>query len=73
MKDIPFRPAVSSWGTVTYKVTKELARVLEPLVGNYPHHIKNTKDFVDQIHNIQLQKGQCISTYDVTVFLHQCQ
>ena len=29
------------------------------------HHIKNTKDFVDQIHGIQL-KGECVSSFDVS-------
>ena len=31
-----------------------------------PHHIKNTKDFVQQILGIQLQQGECISSYDVS-------
>ena len=43
-----------------------LARVLQPLVGKPPHHIKNTKDFVHQISGDQLQQGECVSSYDVT-------
>ena len=52
-RDIPLIPVVSSRGTTTYEATKELSRVLKPLVGKCPHHIKNTKDFVYQIQGIQ--------------------
>ena len=33
-----------------------------PLVGHSPHHIWNTQYFV---HSMQLEKGECISSYDV--------
>ena len=45
-KDITLRPLVSSRGTTTYRVAKELARILRPLIGKYPHHFKNTKYFM---------------------------
>ena len=38
--DTPLRPIVSSCGSVTYGVAKELAKILKPLVGQSPHHIK---------------------------------
>ena len=50
--DIPLRLTVSSRGFINYEVTKELARILRPLVGNCPHHIKNTGDFVQQAQGI---------------------
>ena len=31
-----------------------------------PHHIKNTKDFVNEIHCIQLQLGKYVSSYGVS-------
>ena len=37
--DAPLRPIVSSCGSVTYGVAKELAKILKPLVGKSPHHI----------------------------------
>ena len=40
--DTPFRPIVSSCGSVTYGVAKELAKILKPLVGKSPHHINST-------------------------------
>ena len=39
---MPLRPKVSSIGTVTYQTSKEVARILKPLVERSPHHVKNT-------------------------------
>ena len=47
--DTPLRPIVSSCGSVTYGVAKELAKILKPLVGKSPHHINSTQDFVEQV------------------------
>ena len=57
---------VSSIGSVTYGVAKELARILNPLVGNPSHHVNNTKEFADEIRNTKLEEGECITSYDVT-------
>ena len=62
---MPLRPIVSSTGTVTYQTSKELARILKPLVGKSPHHVKNTQDFIDQIKDIHLNQDQCMMSYDV--------
>ena len=59
------RPIVSSIGTVTYQTSKELARILKPLVGKSPHHVTNTQDFIDKIKGIHLNQDQCMMTYDV--------
>ena len=53
-------------GSVNYEVAKELSRILRPLVGNFPHHIKNTGDFVQQLKGITLQGNECITLYDVS-------
>ena len=62
---MPLRPIVSSIGTVTYQTSKEVARILKPLVGRSPHHVKNTQDFIDQIKAIHLGKDQIMMSYDV--------
>ena len=64
--DTPIRPTVSSCGSVTYGVAKELAKILKPLVGKSPHHITSTKDFVEQARQIKLEPGECLSSYDVS-------
>ena len=62
---MPLRPIVSSTGAVTYETSKELARILKPLVGRSPYQVLNTKDFIQQIQGIHLQPDQCIMCYDV--------
>ena len=64
--DTPLRPIVSSCGSVTYGVAKQLAKILKPLVGKSPHHINSTKDFVEQVKHITLAPGKCLSSYDVS-------
>ena len=64
--DTPLKPIVSSCGSVTYGVVKELAKILKPLVGKTPHHINSTQDFVEQVKHITLAPGECLSSYDVS-------
>ena len=64
--DTPLRPIVSSCGSVTYGVAKELAKILKPLVGKSPHHITSTQDFVEQARQIKLEPGECLSSYDMS-------
>ena len=64
--DTPLRPIVSSCGSVTYGVAKELAKILKPLVGKSPHHINRTQDFVEQFKHITVAPGECLSSYDVS-------
>ena len=64
--DTPLRPIMSSCGSVTYGVAKELAKILKPLVGKSPHHINSTQDLVEQAKHITLAPGGCLSSYDVS-------
>ena len=57
---------MSSCGSVTYGVAKELAKILKPLVGKSPHHINSTQDFVEQAKHFKLEAGECLSSYDVS-------
>ena len=57
---------MSSCGSVTYWVAKELAKILKPLVGKSPHHINSTQDFVEQAKHFKLEAGECLSSYDVS-------
>ena len=65
--DTPLRPIVSSYGSVTYGVAKELAKILKCLVGKSSHYINSTQDFVEQAKHIPLAPGECLSSYDVSV------
>ena len=64
--DTPLRPIVSSCGSVTYEVAKELAKILKPLVGKSPHHINSTQDFVEQARQFKLEPWECLSSCDVS-------
>ena len=55
---------MTSCGSVTY-VTKELTKILRPLVGKSPHHINSTQDFVEQVKNVTLLPGEGLSSYDI--------
>ena len=63
--DTPLRPIVSSCRSITYGVAKELTKILKLLVGESPHHINSTHDFVEQVKHITLAPGECLSSYDV--------
>ena len=63
--ETPLRPIVSSQGSVSYGVAKELARILKPLTGNNNHQVLNSKQFADDIKKIKLEEGECIMSYDV--------
>ena len=56
---------MSSTGTVSYNTSKELANILKPLVGWTTHHLKNTKDFIEQIKDIKLLPDETIISYDI--------
>ena len=66
IKQVSLRPIVSSRGSVTYGVAKVIAKILKPLVGNLPHHIQSTSDFVSKVREITLLPGECLMSYDVT-------
>ena len=53
----PFRPIVSSRGSVTNGVAKVLAKVLKAVVGKSLHHIQSTRDFVNRLKGGTLTRG----------------
>ena len=61
----PLRPIVSSRGSITYGVAKELSHIIKPLVGQSPHHLKNTQHFIQQLQGKRLETGKIITSYDV--------
>ena len=62
---VPLRAIVSSRGSIAYGTAKELARILKPLAGKSLYNVQNTKDFVQQLKNINLQPQECIISYDI--------
>ena len=62
---MPLRPIVSSIGSVTYETSKELSRILKPLVERSPHHVQNNQLFLKQLEDIQMGPDDIIMSYDV--------
>ena len=61
----PLRPIVSSRGSITYGVAKELSHIIKPLVGQSPHHLKNTQHFIQQLQGKRLEPGEVITSFNV--------
>ena len=57
----PLRPIVSSRGSITYGVAKELAYIIKPLAGQSLHYLKNTQHFVQHIHSKRLEPGEVMT------------
>ena len=46
-------------------MVKVIAKVCEPLVGKFPHHIQSTSDFISKVKEVTLLPGECLSSYNV--------
>ena len=64
-RETPLRPIVSSIGAVSYATSKELARILSPLVGRSPYHVHNNQDLLEDLRSMKLGKEECLMSFDV--------
>ena len=64
-KETPLRPIVSSIGAVSYATSKELARILKPLVGRSPYHVHNNHDLLEDLKSLKLGKDKCLISFDM--------
>ena len=62
---IPLRPIVSSIGSATYYLAKELTSIISPLVGNTNSYVKDSGDFVQKIKRIQVNDDTLLVSFDV--------
>ena len=62
---MPLRPIVSSIGSLTYEISKELYRILKPLVGRSPYHVQNNQEILKQLGDIKLGPDDIIMSYNV--------
>ena len=51
--------------SITYGVAKELSHIIKPLVGQSPHHLKNTQHFIQHLQGKRLEPGEIFTSYDV--------
>lgn len=52
----PLRPIVDSIGSVTYNLSKYLANIIKPLLGNTEQHCENSKQLVKELKNLKLER-----------------
>jgi len=62
---LPLRPIVSFIGSPTYNLAKEIARFLQPLVGNTAHHVRNSIEFADEVKTMIVQENEVMVSFDV--------
>ena len=63
--EVPLCPIVSFVHAPTYQLSKHLATILFPLVGNSPSHVRNSRSFTVFIHSQVLQEEEILASFDV--------
>ena len=58
--EVPLRPIVSFVHSPTYQLSKHLAKLLSPLVGNSPSHVRNSHSFCQFIQPQVLREGEVL-------------
>ena len=52
-------------GSMAYNLTRHLADLLKPLVGNTEYFVKNTTSFSKDIKGIKIEKGEIMNSHGV--------
>ena len=63
--EVPLRPIVSSIGSVTYDLAKELTRILSPLRGKTSSYVKDSGNFIQIITQKTIQMSDIMVSFDV--------
>ena len=62
----PLRPIISTIGSVSYKLSKFLVTLLQPLVGTIStSHVENNLDFINKLKGKVPQKDEIMISFDV--------
>ena len=62
---IPFRPIVSFTGSPTYNLSKHLANICGPLVGQTGYTVKNSLDFCRKFSDVTISQNETQLSFDV--------
>ena len=66
-----FRPIVSTIGSPTYDLAKEIARILSPLAGSSETSITNTGEFIERLKKVDISSGDMMVSFDVVSLFTQ--
>ena len=62
---VPLRPIVSFIHSPYYQLSKHLAKILTPLIGNSYLHVRNLSEFSSFIRSVTLQPDDILVSFDV--------
>ena len=48
-----------------YETSRALADLLNPLIGNTEHHVKNSKDLADELSGVFIEDNEMFNSHDV--------
>ena len=63
-EDTPMRPIMSTINSQSYKLAKELVRMLTPLAGNTAYMVRNSIAFVVKIRGLQITPDDTLVSFD---------
>ena len=64
-ENTPLRPIVAAIGSPTYRLAKELARILSPLAGHSDSFVKNLAEFAREVRDMELGEEDVMLSFDV--------
>ena len=65
------RPIVSTIGSPTYRLAKEIARILTPLTGKNSYTVKNSAKFVTNLKDVRISPNDELVSFDVVSLFTQ--
>ena len=64
-KDNPLPLIIDNTGSTGYNVSRSLADIISPIVGNMEHHVMNSKQLADDLKDIKLEEDGYLISHDV--------
>ena len=63
---MPMRPIVSASNTIFTGLTKEMGRILSPLVSHTEHHLKDSTDLKGKLEHVTIPSTHRLFSYDLS-------
>ena len=63
--ECPLRPIVSTIGSATYRVAREVNRILTPYNRTLPSFLQNSEHFVEELANVNIAPDEVMVSFDV--------
>jgi hypothetical protein len=63
--NVPLRPSVSTIDSLTYRLVKHLAGLLSSHIGNSPHHVRISMEFVHTLGSLQVDYCDIMASFNV--------